>query len=98
MCNLSCAADNRRGACCTPLPVPPPQGGRERCGTALPICTNAECRSARLHIFNCQTALRDVAFRQTISTPFLLLGAGVRPTSAFFRLPRIEGGRRADKA
>src|SRR4051794_466715 len=21
----------------TPLPVPPPQGGRERCGTALPI-------------------------------------------------------------
>ena len=23
-------------ACCTPLPVPPPHGGRERCGTALP--------------------------------------------------------------
>src|SRR5262249_51719863 len=26
---------NNRSACCTPLPVPPPQGGRERCGTAL---------------------------------------------------------------
>src|SRR5439155_17719027 len=24
----------------TPLPVPPPQGGRERCGTALPISNN----------------------------------------------------------
>src|SRR5437016_6238329 len=24
-----------RSACCTPLPVPPPQGGRERCGTTL---------------------------------------------------------------
>src|SRR5712691_11470796 len=26
---------NNRRACCTPLPVPPPHGGRERCGTAL---------------------------------------------------------------
>src|SRR5262249_37087806 len=42
------AIPNGRGACCTPLPVPPPQEpalgarlrapgwGRERCGTALP--------------------------------------------------------------
>src|SRR5262245_45855415 len=27
---------NKGSACCTPLPVPPPQGGREPCGTALP--------------------------------------------------------------
>src|SRR5262249_41475624 len=27
---------NNRHACCTPLPVPPPHGGRERCGTTLP--------------------------------------------------------------
>src|SRR5262249_1313363 len=27
---------NNRSACSTPLPVPPPQGGRERCGIALP--------------------------------------------------------------
>jgi hypothetical protein len=27
---------NNRCAGCTPLPVPPPHGGRERCGTALP--------------------------------------------------------------
>src|SRR5258705_8304601 len=26
---------NNRSAGCTPLPVPPPHGGRERCGTAL---------------------------------------------------------------
>src|SRR6266478_4141364 len=25
----------------TPLPVPPPHGGRERCGTALPISRNS---------------------------------------------------------
>src|SRR5438132_5152860 len=29
--------ENRHHPCCTPLPVPPPQGGRERCGTALRI-------------------------------------------------------------
>src|SRR5882724_10125869 len=28
--------ENNRSAGCTPLPVPPPHGGRERCGTALP--------------------------------------------------------------
>src|SRR6266705_2206343 len=28
-------------ACVTPLPVPPPQGGRERCSAALPISSNA---------------------------------------------------------
>src|SRR5262249_24458640 len=35
-CICSIAATNRQQRCCTPLPVPPPQGGRERCGTALP--------------------------------------------------------------
>ena len=29
--------NNQKQRCCTPLPVPPPQGGRERCGIALPI-------------------------------------------------------------
>ena len=32
------------------------------------------------------------------SAPVLLLGAGIRPTSSFFHLPRNRGGRRADKA
>jgi hypothetical protein len=31
---------------CTPLPVPPPQGGRERCGTAAPS-GNARNRTQR---------------------------------------------------
>src|SRR6185369_16447132 len=34
--------------CCTPLPVPPPQGGRERCGTALPISSNAPACGSEL--------------------------------------------------
>src|SRR5215470_9889398 len=40
---------NNRCACCTPLPVPPPQGGRERCGTALHT-SRAACAFASRHV------------------------------------------------
>src|SRR5262245_10870638 len=43
----------QRRRCCTPLPVPPPQGGRERCGTAFAPIKG----SIRVHVRRCEHAL-----------------------------------------
>jgi hypothetical protein len=51
---------NNRSAGCTPLPVPPPHGGRERCGTALPH----RSRCIRVRVRTCLHAIAPSRGRQ----------------------------------
>jgi hypothetical protein len=50
------------------------------------------------NIFNCQTALRDVAFRQKNIGPCSVAGRGASPDFRFLPPPSNRGGWRADKA
>src|SRR5437870_8647914 len=53
---------------------------------------------ACIHIFNCQTALGDVAFSQRNIGPCSVAGRGDSPDFRFLSSPTIRGGWRADKA
>src|SRR5689334_802866 len=65
-CHFSIQHDEHYAQCfvATPLPVPPPQGGRERCGTALPPHTPSVRIYARIPTYG-----DDLVRKRTIHMP-----------------------------
>src|SRR5215510_12225656 len=91
---VGCRIGNNRCACCTPLPVPPPQGGRERCGAHLrnshdvPAGGLAEmcaCPSAKAGTYAPQ---QSGGGRAAITETLVVMGPAFAGTTAAWFVPR----------